>query len=252
MDSGLRGESGQSAIRNSVLSRSCDSPPPSYGGRDCGGAAHEEESCEHLLCTSEEREYLFIVICHRSNIVWKHEFFYAVGKVVPRKCHRTQSAYVSDITHCLHAVHFLGLTCTEIWESNITTQELNEKIQEISKNLTVNKANLSSEIRKKTCAEDPRQSSQYMGVVAVVFIGVFCGLIMLVDCTSLLKWACPKFTWWKHYIKDRRCYVLQSSTCITHARILECFWYVLDTLSLVKKIDYCHCRYNNILSIMLP
>jgi hypothetical protein len=101
------------------------------------------------------------------------------------------SKFQLDLIIC---IFFVGLTCTHTWESSITALELHEKIQEISKNLTVNKTNLSSEIRKKTCAEDPRPSSKYMGVVAVVFMGIYFGFLILVDCMSLLKWACSKCT----------------------------------------------------------
>lgn len=66
---------------------------------------------------------------------------------------------------------------------------LKEKIEEIAKTLTVNKSTLSTTVRRKTCAEDPRPSSTYIGVVAIVFLGVYFGLLLLVDCTTFLGWC---------------------------------------------------------------
>lgn len=86
---------------------------------------------------------------------------------------------------------FTGLVCTQN-PKNTTSLSLREKMQEISRTLKLNKTSLSSEVRKKTCAEDPRSSAKYMGVMAGVIIGVYFGLILLVDCTSLLRRACSR------------------------------------------------------------
>jgi hypothetical protein len=74
----------------------------------------------------------------------------------------------------------------------MTPSSLQEKMKEISRMLKVNKINLSSEVRKKTCAEDPRPSSKYMGVMAGVVIGLYFGLVLLIDCSNLFKRACTK------------------------------------------------------------
>jgi hypothetical protein len=88
---------------------------------------------------------------------------------------------------------FVGWTCTQHSENHIDSSALQESIQEITRTVTVNKTSLSAKVRKKTCAEDPRPSSKYMGVVAVLLIGVYfgsAGLFLLVDCLSLFTWAC--------------------------------------------------------------
>jgi hypothetical protein len=89
-------------------------------------------------------------------------------------------------------IFLVALVCTQNQGYNITSSALQEKLQEISKTLKVNKRNLSSEVRKKTCAEDPRPSSKYMGVMAVVVIGLYFGLVLLVDCSYWFQWACTK------------------------------------------------------------
>lgn len=127
----------QCGVGNRTRSRSCDSPPPSGGGKDCEGEPEGSEGCDTLVCSSEE-------------------YF----------------------------------TCVSFQED--TSVSLGEKIENITKTLAVNKSILSSEVRKKTCAEDPRPSSKYLGLVAIIFLGMYFILLLLVDFSSFLRWAVEK------------------------------------------------------------
>ncbi|XP_061165128.1 semaphorin-5A-like [Saccostrea echinata] len=84
------------------------------------------------------------------------------------------------------------LMCAEFPDNKITSSALEEKLTEISKVLKVNKTNLSSQKRKRACAEDPRPTSMYIGYVGVIFIGCFLGIIVFVDCSSFIVWALKK------------------------------------------------------------
>lgn len=102
--------------------------------------------------------------------------------------------YSIQITTCAKMtdyLYFVDWICSHFQE--ITPVVLQEKIEEIIKTLAVNKSTLSSEVRRKTCAEDPRPSSKYMGLVAIVFLGVSFGLLFMVDFSSSLKLCFKKY-----------------------------------------------------------
>nr|XP_022323546.1 ectin-like [Crassostrea virginica] len=83
-------------------------------------------------------------------------------------------------------------TCFEF--EQLSSQSLQEKTEEISRNLTVNTTTLSSTVRKKTCAEDPRPSSKYIGAVAALIIGMYFALLLFVDLISFIGWTLRKCT----------------------------------------------------------
>ena len=60
-------------------------------------------------------------------------------------------------------------------------------VDEIRRNLTVDKANLSATIRRFTSAPDGRQSARSMGVVGILIISLVCGSFMLLDITAFRK-----------------------------------------------------------------
>ncbi|XP_061165126.1 ectin-like [Saccostrea echinata] len=126
-------------LNNRTRVRSCDSPKPQYGGRDCEGDAYQGESCEHLMCSSGDR-------------------------------------YI----------------CAQFPDNFISSPALQEKIDEMSRTLKINKTNLSSQIRKKSCADDSRPTSRYMGYGGAISIGIYLGLLMIIDCSSLLGWMYSK------------------------------------------------------------
>jgi hypothetical protein len=64
---------------------------------------------------------------------------------------------------------------------NITDAELEQKLTEIKKKLTVNKTSLSSTVRKKTSAPDGRISSVSMGAVGVGVIVLISMAIVAAD-----------------------------------------------------------------------
>lgn len=60
-------------------------------------------------------------------------------------------------------------------------------VDEIRRNITVNKANLSATIRRLTNAPDSRQSARSMGVVGIVMVSLVCGSLTLLDITAFRK-----------------------------------------------------------------
>lgn len=68
--------------------------------------------------------------------------------------------------------------CTCPMTSNISTEDLQQKITQIKENLTVAKTSLSSSQRKLICAPDERQSSMTMGILGTcVIIGTLFALV---------------------------------------------------------------------------
>lgn len=69
---------------------------------------------------------------------------------------------------------------------NITnTKYIEEAVENITKALYVDKKQISSYVRSKTCAEDKRQSAATVGYFGIVFIAVPFGLIFLLDLRSI-------------------------------------------------------------------
>ncbi|XP_062595690.1 uncharacterized protein LOC134257054 [Saccostrea cucullata] len=69
---------------------------------------------------------------------------------------------------------------------NLTTEELNNKIEELKKELVVNARTLSSSIRKRTSASDERPSATGVGVILGVGILTFlCAIIFIPDIPKL-------------------------------------------------------------------
>jgi len=60
-------------------------------------------------------------------------------------------------------------------------------LDEIKKNLTVDKTNLSATIRKLSSAPDGRQSSKSVGFVGIALISFVCASFILIDITSIRR-----------------------------------------------------------------
>ena len=60
-------------------------------------------------------------------------------------------------------------------------------LDEIKKNLTVNKANLSATIRRLSSAPDERQSSKSVGLIGIALISFVCASFILIDITSIRR-----------------------------------------------------------------
>lgn len=71
--------------------------------------------------------------------------------------------------------------------TEITQEIIQEKIENIQKNLTVNKKETNQYIRTLTSAPDERQSAKNIGIVGVTVISVVFGVIMLSDCINVVK-----------------------------------------------------------------
>ncbi|XP_065944395.1 uncharacterized protein [Magallana gigas] len=79
-------------------------------------------------------------------------------------------------------------TCTCI-ETNatMTPQAVQERIDNIVKNLTISKKKTSKYIRSKTSAQDARPEVVYVGSVAVAIICVFASLVVLPDLCTMIR-----------------------------------------------------------------
>lgn len=73
------------------------------------------------------------------------------------------------------------------WCPEITQEIIQEKIENIQKNLTVNKKETNQYIRTLTSAPDERQSAKNIGIVGVTVISVVFGVIMLSDCINVVR-----------------------------------------------------------------
>ncbi|XP_056009293.1 properdin-like [Ostrea edulis] len=150
--------------------RSCNSPPPSNGGADCMGADKEDKLCNLQICAVNGSWSMWNEwsVCAPMQCVTNRTRSRSCDSPPPSHGGNNCEGKDQERESCEHLICPLEerLTCTQLSENSFTLPELEEKIQEISKTLAVNRTNLSSEIRKKTCAEDPRPSSKYIGVVA--------------------------------------------------------------------------------------
>jgi hypothetical protein len=71
--------------------------------------------------------------------------------------------------------------------TELTPEMLQEKMDNIERNLTVKRKETNQYIRTLTSAPDERRSAKNIGIVGVsVICGVF-GLILLSDCTGVIK-----------------------------------------------------------------
>jgi hypothetical protein len=61
-------------------------------------------------------------------------------------------------------------------------------LDEIKKNLTINKTKLSANIRRHSSAPDGRQSSKSMGTIAILLIILVIGMVMLIDIIAFCRW----------------------------------------------------------------
>uniref|UniRef100_A0A8W8MZT5 C-type lectin domain-containing protein n=1 Tax=Magallana gigas TaxID=29159 RepID=A0A8W8MZT5_MAGGI len=152
--------------------RSCDSPPPSNGGTDCMGLT---EFGQHG-------------VNGRTANLRSRSCDSPPPSGGGKDCEgEPEGSEGCDTLVCSSEEYF---TCVSFKED--TSVSLGEKIDNITKTLAVNKSILSSEVRKKTCAEDPRPSSKYLGLVAIIFLGMYFILLLLVDFSSFLRWAVEK------------------------------------------------------------
>jgi len=78
----------------------------------------------------------------------------------------------------------------EAW-ANLTTAE---KVQAITERLRVEKTQLTSTVRKKTSAQDNRAASQSVGYVAMAFVTVIFGSIVVIDALTLLRYIRKKIS----------------------------------------------------------
>lgn len=98
---------------------------------------------------------------------------------IPNAIATRESTYVSTL---VYETKEISSKCSCICSSttNISVDELQEKLHEIREDLAVTKTSLSSSQRKKICAPDERKSSTRIGIVGLcVIIGIL--LILLVN-----------------------------------------------------------------------
>ena len=68
-----------------------------------------------------------------------------------------------------------------------TTFDIPERLQELQKMLTVDKATLSSTIRARISADDPRPSAAYIGYTGVIIIIVAFSVVVLFDILNVYQ-----------------------------------------------------------------
>ena len=74
-----------------------------------------------------------------------------------------------------------------------TVEQLDKMLTDIRKNLTVAKANLSSNIRKRKSASDPRTSSRIIGMtLGVIIICLSASVIIIPDMLAVLNFLVSK------------------------------------------------------------
>lgn len=67
----------------------------------------------------------------------------------------------------------------------MTEEELLEQLEEIKKELTIEKSTLSSVIRTKTSADDSRPSAKFVGSLGIAMLTITFGGIILSDASVL-------------------------------------------------------------------
>ena len=72
---------------------------------------------------------------------------------------------------------------------NMTSDQLLEETTRLQSHLSVDVTSLSSNVRKKNCAQDDRTSAQAMGSSAIVILVVSFGVLVLQDLPELYKLA---------------------------------------------------------------
>lgn len=70
---------------------------------------------------------------------------------------------------------------------NITDEYIANYIKKLQKELKVDSETLSSTIRSKTCAEDPRQSAKNIGMLGVAVLAFGFTLVLFMDILSVFQ-----------------------------------------------------------------
>ncbi|XP_062593821.1 hemicentin-1-like isoform X2 [Saccostrea cucullata] len=178
--------------------RSCDSPPPSNGGAQCSGEGEQTKFCDLPSCPVDGFwsswsvwSDCVVVNCTLSNRTRVR----LCDSPTPQHGGRDCEGDADQEESCEQLMCSSGdrYICTQFPDNFISSLALQEKIEEMSRTLKINKTNLSSQIRKKSCAEDPRTISRYLGYGGAVTIGVYFGLLMIVDCSSFFGWMYSKY-----------------------------------------------------------
>lgn len=97
---------------------------------------------------------------------------------IPNAIATRESTYVSTL---VYETKEISSKCSCICSSttNISIDELQEKLNEIKEDLAVTKTSLSSSQRKKICAQDERTSSTRIGILGLcVIIGILLVLVV--------------------------------------------------------------------------
>nr|XP_034318248.1 ectin isoform X2 [Crassostrea gigas] len=163
--------------------RFCDSPPPSNGGTDCMGVNTEDKFFNGVWSAWSEWSNCIPVQCGVGNRTRSR----SCDSPPPSSGGKQCEGYPGESEECNTIACLLNEYLTCVYFEEVSTVSLEEKIENITNTLAVNKSILSSEVRKRTCAEDPRPSSQYMGLVAIVFLGMSFGLLLVLDFSSFLR-----------------------------------------------------------------
>ena len=127
------------------------------------------------------RAYKGFISCHSNGIRGSVMLFFLLSRDF---CFRFISArcivlFVASLTTTTTMHCYCSLTACSI---NSTDSEfIQEKLVKIQNAMFIDKSQLSSAIRKRTSASDPRPSSKYIGLCGGIVIGIILLLIVLAD-----------------------------------------------------------------------
>ncbi|KAK7099124.1 hypothetical protein V1264_003311 [Littorina saxatilis] len=98
----------------------------------------------------------------------------------------TLTSVTRNLSTIRDVVASCGCQCHRAERGSAQEHNVRKKIQEIQTNLTMSKHNLSSTVRKRRSADDPRPSAQAVGLTGVLLLLLFLLFVPVADC---MTWA---------------------------------------------------------------
>ncbi|KAK3090006.1 hypothetical protein FSP39_008436 [Pinctada imbricata] len=117
----------------------------------------------------------------KTELQWNQDSFESISAFGQKTRETTTLVWGQNTTVTREC--FESCNCNE----SPTESELAHKLANLRSNLTIDKANLSSTIRKLTCADDQRASSRIMGYVGGAVVVIVISFLVFIDLLSLWK-----------------------------------------------------------------
>ncbi|XP_062606115.1 uncharacterized protein LOC134267928 isoform X2 [Saccostrea cucullata] len=140
-----------------------------------------EEQCEKI-CREKQSCYTFTYSSDCKIYRLKDDSTCSMGRYPPPMIKHKSFFMHSATNYPVSSAKPLTEWCPEL-----TEEVIQEKIDNIQKNLTVNPKETNQYIRTLTSAPDDRQSAKNIGIVGVSVISVVFGIIILSDCINVVK-----------------------------------------------------------------